>query len=416
VLEPPQPVYPVPPRRRPVLPVVALVILAVLVALLGGFLVARQLQAPTEVALEPVATTGADPFMPSVGTDSPAVRPVANAGGRYSGGTPGLYGGTGDNAVCDRTQLSRYLGQHPDKAAGWAAVLGLRGSSSADVASYVAGLTPVLLRTDTFVTNHGWSGGAVTSFPAVLQAGSAVLVDGRGVAVTRCFCGNPLSAPMSFGAVSYVGPRWVSFSATSVTVIVRNVTVENHYTLVDVHTGRGRERPAGTAGDHDTVTVAPEDPLTRPGTEPDPSEGDGNGAEAAGAETTTTDPSATSVPSADTDPASADTASATSDPSTSPTDPSSSSSPSASGGAAPSELAGTWTPGAECRTVTGPVTFSGTGSYEQSGEAAGSYTWSGTQLTLTPSGGSSVGFRADGTPPSTFTSTATGACVLSHSS
>jgi hypothetical protein len=415
VLEPPQPVQ---PPRRPVLPIVALVILAVLVALLGGFLVARQLQAPTEVALEPVATTGADPFMPSVGTDSPAVRPVANAGGRYSGGTPGLYGGSGDNAVCDRTQLSRYLGQHPDKAAGWAAVLGLRGSSGADVASYVASLTPVLLRTDTFVTNHGWSGGAVTSFPAVLQAGTAVLVDGRGTAVTRCFCGNPLSAPMSFGAVSYVGPRWVAFTATSVTVIVRNVTVENHYTLVDVQSGRGRERPAGTGGEHDTVTVPPDDPLRRPGTAAEPSEEGGNGADASGTGTATTDPSATTVPSTDTDPASPD-ASDPSDPSTSASDPSSSSSSSSSsapGGAAPSDLAGTWTPGTACRTVTGPVTFSGAGSYEENGEAAGSYTWSGMQLTLSPSGGSSVGFRADSSPPSTFTSTATGACVLSHSS
>ncbi len=270
---PPQPVFYVapPPRRRGTAPIVALVVLAVLVALLGGFVAARALQAPADVALEPVATAGENPFMPSVGTDSLAVRPVASTGGRYWAGTPGLYGGSGDDAVCDRTQLSRYLGEHPDKAAGWAGVLGLAGWSSAEISSYVAGLTPVVLRSDTFVTNHGWSAGAVTSYAAVLQAGTAVLVDGRGSPVTRCFCGNPLSAPMSFGSVSYVGPRWTSFTSTSVTVIEQNVTTENHYTLVDVRTGRGLERPVGTTGDEDTETVLSEDPLSRPGTAADPS-------------------------------------------------------------------------------------------------------------------------------------------------
>lgn len=86
-------------------------------------LVARELSEPTAVALEPVATTRADPFMPSVGTDALDVRPVAHTSGRRSGTTPGLYGGSGSDAVCDRTQLSRFLGEHPDRAAGWASVL-----------------------------------------------------------------------------------------------------------------------------------------------------------------------------------------------------------------------------------------------------------------------------------------------------
>lgn len=404
---PPQPVVYVlpPPRRTGRAPVVALVVLAVLVALLGGFVVARQLQAPAEIALQPVATAGDDPFMPSVGVDAVGIRPVASTGGRYSAGTPGLYGGSGDDAVCDRTQLSRFLGEHPDKAAGWSAVLGLAGSSSAAISSYVAGLTPVVLRADTFVTNHGWSAGSVTSYPAVLQAGTAVLVDGRGNPVTRCFCGNPLSAPMSFGSVSYVGPRWVSFASTSVTLIQQSTTTTNHYTIVDVHTGRGHDRPTGTNGEQDTDTVLTDDPLTRAGSAPDLSTVDeGTSSGVPGLPDTSGGESARGTdPTLGTD--------ATTD-ATAPSEDAS-----APAGEAPPELAGTWTPGSRCSVVTGTVTFTDATSYAVSGSPAGTYTQSGSELTLTPSAGSgSVTFRADTSPPTSFTSTATGSCVLSRSS
>ncbi|GAA4780932.1 hypothetical protein GCM10023200_12750 [Actinomycetospora chlora] len=245
-----------PPRRRARAAIVVLVVLAVLVAAAAGMLVAREMSAPTTVALEPVATAGADPFMPAVGTDAVAVRPVAHTGGRRSGTTPGLYGGSGSDAVCDRGQLSRFLADHPDRAAGWASVLGLGDSSATTVSRYVDGLTSVVLRSDTYVTNHGWAGGHVTSWPAVLQAGTAVLVDDHGNPVTRCFCGNPLSAPRSFSSVAYYGPRWVSFTSTAITVIThQTTTVTNNYTIVDVHTGRGWDRPAGSDGHHDTVNV-----------------------------------------------------------------------------------------------------------------------------------------------------------------
>lgn len=51
------------------------------------------------------------------------------------------------------------------------------GIKSNDIPAYVARLTPVILRTDTFVTNHGFAQGRATVVPAVLQAGTAVLVD-----------------------------------------------------------------------------------------------------------------------------------------------------------------------------------------------------------------------------------------------
>ena len=256
MLVPPQPVVPQappPPARGLSRGMVAvIVVLGMLVAALGGVIVAREMSAPAEVALEPVATAGANPFMDSVGTDVPDVRPVANTGGRHSGTTPGLYGGTGDDSSCDRSQLTRYLSAHPDRAAGWASVLGLRDGSSSTISSYVDGLTSVVLRSDTYVTNHGWSDGSVTSWSAVLQAGTAVLVDPYGNPVTRCFCGNPLTAPQSFTTVAYVGPRWSSFTSNSVTIVNhQTTTVTNNYTIIDVHTGRGHDRPRGTDGERD---------------------------------------------------------------------------------------------------------------------------------------------------------------------
>src|ERR1700704_3431816 len=55
-----------------------------------------------EVELQPVSSAGANPFMPSVGTDEAVVTPppaATSAGGnvtQYSGDLPGLYGGTRD--------------------------------------------------------------------------------------------------------------------------------------------------------------------------------------------------------------------------------------------------------------------------------------------------------------------------------
>jgi hypothetical protein len=62
-----------------------------------------------EIGLEPVSSTGANPFMPPVGTDQPAVTPPAGTGGTYSGDLVGLYGGTLNQSSCDSQQLVTFL-------------------------------------------------------------------------------------------------------------------------------------------------------------------------------------------------------------------------------------------------------------------------------------------------------------------
>ena len=150
--------------------------------------------APAAVTLESVGTPGANPFMPPVGTDQPGLRLMSGSGGTFSGATPGLYGGTLRKASCNPQPLVSFLHTHAGKAAAWASVLGIR---PAGIPGYVAGLTSAVMRSDTAVTNHGYIDGHFTSFPAVLQAGTAVLIDRYGQPVTKCFCGNPLTRPMA---------------------------------------------------------------------------------------------------------------------------------------------------------------------------------------------------------------------------
>ncbi len=204
--------------------------------------------AQAALRLEPVASMGENPFTPSVGQGQ-AAPPPAHTGGTVQADTVGLFGGTEKVGSCNPRKLVTFLQDHPDKAAAWAGVLGI---TPADIPTFVSSLTSVVLRSDTAVTNHGFLNGQATVVPSVLQAGTAVLVDRHGNPVTRCACGNPLTSPTVFTNISFVGPVWANFSATSVTVIQRTSVVINTFTLVAVNTGTPFHRPAGTQGLQDS--------------------------------------------------------------------------------------------------------------------------------------------------------------------
>ncbi|MCZ0997978.1 hypothetical protein O1M63_07095 [Streptomyces mirabilis] len=122
-----------------------------------------------------------------------------------SGDAPGLYGGTRNVASCDVEKQITALRADPSKNAAFASVLGIQPSA---VPGYLRTLTPVQLRADTRVTNHGYRNGSATTYQAVLQAGTAVLVDDRGVPRVRCACGNPLTPPAA--QQSAAPGRWAS--------------------------------------------------------------------------------------------------------------------------------------------------------------------------------------------------------------
>jgi hypothetical protein len=136
-----------------------------------------------------------------------------------------------------------YLTANPALGRAWA---GAQGIPTGELGAYINSLTPVLLRSDTRVTNHGYSRGRATAHQSVLQAGTAVLVDQYGVPRARCACGNPLLPPRSVSTTpQYTGPKWEGFSPTNVTVVVQNTTVINVITLIDVTTGQPFGRPTG---------------------------------------------------------------------------------------------------------------------------------------------------------------------------
>ena len=212
---------------------------------------ATAVKGPSEVTAAPVSTAGPNPFTATVGKDMSGVRPPAAATGtgpsRYSASLPGLYGGTRDYATCDANKLVDFLQANPRKAAAWAVALGIRTSQ---IRTYVSGLTDVILRTDTRVTNHGYEDGIAIPIQSVLQAGTAVFVDKYGSPVVKCYCGNPLTPPVLYRAPTYTGPLWTGFSTTSITIINQSTTVINEFTLYDPANGKTFTRTAGVHG-HD---------------------------------------------------------------------------------------------------------------------------------------------------------------------
>ncbi|WP_165975501.1 DUF6777 domain-containing protein, partial [Actinomadura rubrisoli] len=217
--------------------------------------------------------------------------------------SPGLYGGTRRASSCDQGKLVAFLQANPAKARAWAAVEGIPVS---DIPRYVSRLTPVLLRTDTLVTNHGWRDGKATSGPAVLQAGMGVLINGYGVPVVKCNCGNPLTQPekkISTGNASYRGRSWPDFQKRNVTKVrprdPRKGTVTT-FVLVDPEATMGFERPRATAGTLDGPPAAlPETETVVASDSPAPVD---SGSSSPGTDVPTDDPSTSPGPEVSTEP------------------------------------------------------------------------------------------------------------------
>jgi hypothetical protein len=253
-------------NRNWLLPVGGVLLVLVLV---GGFLAFSGDEAGAdEIFLEPVDFEGEDPFTDSVSTTDGAaagavvVEDGPQVDGSVNGSEEGLYGGTLNASLCDREQLVGFLGDNADKARAFADVLDI---DTDEIPDYVEGLTPVILRGDTRVTNHGFRDGEATSFQAVLQAGTAVLVDNQGIPRVKCYCGNPLTEPIAVDSPSYGGNRWDGFDPANVQVTFVDVDIDI-FVLTDVDTGDLFTRPSGTDGSDDQTgtTGNPPDDTTPP--------------------------------------------------------------------------------------------------------------------------------------------------------
>lgn len=193
-----------------------------------------------EVFLQPAGKTGPEPYTAPPVTDSsfpPASvapsgsSPPTDTVSGVDGGDEGLYGGTRNVSSCDVERQIKALRADPAKNRAFASVAGVAPSG---VPAHLRSLTPVQLRLDTRVTNHGYRDGAATTYQAVLQAGTAVLVDRHGVPRVRCACGNPLTPPLAQRAgFKRTGDPWPSYSPATTVVVKPSVTVVDVFVLYD---------------------------------------------------------------------------------------------------------------------------------------------------------------------------------------
>ncbi|WP_306336609.1 DUF6777 domain-containing protein [Streptomyces sp. KL118A] len=236
----------------------------------------------SELFMQPVAAQGPDPFTDSTAntdaspppvTRSPQPSPTGSAtpqGTRsIPGGTPGLYGGTHSVGSCDVDQQVRFLTADEAKARAFAQASGI---DRAAVPSFLRGLTPVVLRADTRVTNHGFRGGSPTGFQSVLQTGTAVLVDERGLPRVRCACGNPLRPPVAFkGSPRHNGRPWNGYQPTRVVVVTPAPQPIVNITIVNIVNNTWIERKIGDGkAHHDRATKPPMPTPTPTPTSPSP--------------------------------------------------------------------------------------------------------------------------------------------------
>ncbi|MFI8193379.1 DUF6777 domain-containing protein [Streptomyces sp. NPDC085946] len=320
------------PGRRPwwrSVPLVAVVATAVVAAVIlavvlgrsggGGAGSERGSASGAEVFLLPAGEAGPDPFTDSSATDSSAPpatpstpdapdtpSPSANVRLGISGSAPGLYGGTRDTGSCDVEKQIGELRKDPDKNRAFASVQGIRPS---EVPAYLRSLTPVQLRYDTRVTSHGYRDGRAVPYQAVLQAGTAVLVDDRGVPRVRCVCGNPLLPPVAQRSAAEVkGVPWPSYRGQDVVVVSPAKEPLDAFVLYDPERKEWFERPQGDTGDEDR----PADPPSKE--EPSAPSGDGSG---------TTDSPGSGSPGSDAPESDSPRSGSPEDDPTSPSDPSS---------------------------------------------------------------------------------------------
>ncbi|MFE0647344.1 DUF6777 domain-containing protein [Streptomyces sp. NPDC059534] len=207
-----------------------------------------------DIVLQAAGARGPDPFTASTAritgpasapdrepTEAPQAREIA-------GSTPGLYGGTRAEASCDVEQQVALLSADQGRTRVFAEAAGI---PEVNVGDWLRGLTPVVLRADARVTNHGYRAGGATAYQSVLQTGTAVLVDQYGTPRVRCACGNPLRTPVEVEGGIHQGDPWDGFDPDRVIVVRPTTSVVGSLVIVNAADSSWIERLTGSDGDQD---------------------------------------------------------------------------------------------------------------------------------------------------------------------
>ncbi|MFB6842241.1 DUF6777 domain-containing protein [Streptomyces sp. NPDC056361] len=220
-----------------------------------------------DIVLQPVGAGGPDPFTASTaritGRATAPDREPGDGSGQareVAGSTPGLYGGTRAEASCDVEQQAAFLAADQGKTRAFAEAAGIPETG---VGNWLRGLTPVVLRADVRVTNHGYREGKAAAFQSVLQSGTAVLVDQYGSPRVRCACGNPLRTPVAVKEGVHQGDPWDGFDPDRVIVVRPTTTVVTSLVIVNAADSSWIERLTGSDGAEDRK------PAVEPACDPD---------------------------------------------------------------------------------------------------------------------------------------------------
>ena len=189
-----------------------MVVLLILVALIGVNLTGGgKASASEQVQLESTSTSGPAPFGPPAGQDATGVVAPTTSTTEQPGNASGLYATEPGQPSCDKAALTSQLTSNPAKATAWAAPL---GTTADGIPNFVQGLNAVTLRADTAVTEYGYSSGQFQPYPAVLQAGTAVLVNSYGEPTVKCYNADPLGkSTKSNTSGKNVGAAWAGYDA-----------------------------------------------------------------------------------------------------------------------------------------------------------------------------------------------------------
>ena len=205
---------------------VPLLVAATLTVGLMTVLVIRQQQDQPDgqVYLEAGGSVGANPFVPLV---APPSVPDGNPG--EEGTSFQAAASTETRTTCDPEKLISYLTGNQQASEAWVRALNYdrtlswSGGSRIEpqqIPVYIRELTPRLLAEDLRVTNYQFTNGVALPVQSVLEKGTAVLVDAKGIARVRCACGNPLTPMVQLKVPPiYRGTPWPSFQPQRVVVI-----------------------------------------------------------------------------------------------------------------------------------------------------------------------------------------------------
>ena len=209
--------------------VMASFVVALLAVGLLTMLVVRQQAAPpdSQVYLESGGSVGANPFVPLPRGTQDLVAGSNKNDGKID--PPGAATTVAESRnTCDSGKLISYLAAHSQAAVAWVKALNSDPTVSwsggnkvevQQVSPYIHELTPRLLDGDLRVTNYQFVDGEARPVQSILQKGTTVLVDAKGVARVRCACGNPLTPMVRLNAVPvYRGVPWSGFHPHNVIV------------------------------------------------------------------------------------------------------------------------------------------------------------------------------------------------------